>query len=50
MVWMLIVSEIFYGKVCTVSYCNVSHVLSLKVHEKANNENCVIKFILKEWH
>ena len=45
-----IVSNTFYRKVCNICYCNVSCILSLKVHEKAKCENCVIKFILKEWH
>ena len=43
------VSKTFYGKVCNVCYCNVSYILSLKVHEKTKNENCIIKFIFKEW-
>ena len=33
-----------------VCYCNVSYILSFKCHEKAKNENCAIKFILKECH
>ena len=41
-----IVSKTFYGKVCNVCYCNVCYILSLKVHEKAKNEICVIKYTL----
>ena len=39
----------FYWKVCyDVCYCNVIYILSLKVHEKVKNENCVINLFWKK--